>query len=244
MSEPINKPEDEEMDVEFNDVDDQIVPDELPEQTQKQDDQKPQQSQSQTAETKIDTGDSAKPQNDATSSTAHPTGTANGTPPASVIPELPDLTRKDKSLKEVLDLMDGDFAPIIPDAVTDYYLAKNGFETSDIKIKRLLALATQKFISDIAQDAYEYSRIRSASAVYNSSNPQVRAKLLLQGQQYANQQTLTGNANNNGEGDQQQSLQSHSNAGNQQGKIVLTMEDLSNALSEYGMNTSRPDFYR
>ena len=73
-------------------------------------------------------------------------------------------------------------------------------------------------------------------------NPQVRAKLLLQGQQYANQQTLTGNANNNGEGDQQQSLQSHSNAGNQQGKIVLTMEDLSNALSEYGMNTSRPDF--
>lgn len=244
MSEPINKPEDEEMDVEFNDVDDQIVPDELPEQTQKQDDQQPQQSQSQTAETKIDTGDSTKPQNDATSSTAHPTGTANGTPPASVIPELPDLTRKDKSLKEVLDLMDGDFAPIIPDAVTDYYLAKNGFETSDIKIKRLLALATQKFISDIAQDAYEYSRIRSASAVYNSSNPQVRAKLLLQGQQYANQQTLTGNANNNGEGDQQQSLQSHSNAGNQQGKIVLTMEDLSNALSEYGMNTSRPDFYR
>ena len=105
-----------------------------------------------------------------------------------------------------------------------------------------MALATQKFISDIAQDAYEYSRIRSASAVYNSSNPQVRAKLLLQGQQYANQQTLTGNANNNGEGDQQQSLQSHSNAGNQQGKIVLTMEDLSNALSEYGMNTSRPDF--
>ena len=124
MSEPINKPEDEEMDVEFNDVDDQIVPDELPEQTQKQDDQQPQQSQSQTAETKIDTDDSAKPQNDATSSTAHPTGTANGTPPASVIPELPDLTRKDKSLKEVLDLMDGDFAPIIPDAVTDYYLAK------------------------------------------------------------------------------------------------------------------------
>lgn len=244
MSEPINKPEDEEMDVEFNDVDDQIVPDELPEQAQKQDDQQPQQSESQTAETKMDTDDSAKPQNDATSSTAHPTGTANGTPPASVIPELPDLTRKDKTLKEVLDLMDGDFAPIIPDAVTDYYLAKNGFETSDIKIKRLLALATQKFISDIAQDAYEYSRIRSASAVYNSSNPQVRAKLLLQGQQYANQQTLTGNANNNGEGDQQQSLQSHSNAGNQQGKIVLTMEDLSNALSEYGMNTSRPDFYR
>lgn len=165
------------------------------------------------------------------------------------IPDLPELTRKDKTLKEVLDLMEGDFAPIIPDAVTDYYLAKNGFETSDVKIKRLLALATQKFISDIAQDAFEYSRIRSSSSVYNSSNPQVRAKQLLQGQQFANQQSITGaNGGGNsidGQGDQQQPQQhSTSNSGNQQGKIVLTMEDLSSALSEYGVNTSRPDFYR
>ena len=79
MSEPINKPEDEEMDVEFNDVDDQIVPDELPEQTQKQDDQQPQQSQSQTAEQRSTLMIAQNPQNDATSSTAHPTGTANGT---------------------------------------------------------------------------------------------------------------------------------------------------------------------
>mgnify|MGYP002378715484 CR=1 FL=1 len=164
--------------------------------------------------------------------------------------DIPDLTRKDKTLAEVLDLMDGDFAPIIPDAVTDYYLNKNGFETTDIKIKRLLALATQKFISDIAQDAYEYSRIRSSSAVYNSSNPQVRAKQLLQGQQFANQQSLTGAGSgavvDGNVEDQQQQQPSHSgsNAGNQQGKIVLTMEDLSNALSEYGLNTERAEFYR
>lgn len=163
----------------------------------------------------------------------------------SALPDFPELTRKDKTLKEVLDMMDSEFAPIIPDAVTDYYLAKNGFESSDIKIKRLLALATQKFVLDIAQDAYEYSRIRSASSVYNSSNPQVRAKQLLQGQQYANQQLITGAGSNaaNG-GDQQQPSHNSSNAGNQQGKIVLTMEDLSNALKEYGLNTSRPEFYR
>lgn len=159
------------------------------------------------------------------------------------ITDLPELAKKDKSLKELLDLMDGDFAPIIPDAVTDYYLAKNGFESSDVKIKRLLALATQKFILDVAQDAYEYSRIRNSSAVYNSSNPQLRAKQLLQGQQYANQQQITGASNPNLDGDLPQQPSS-SNAGNQQGKIVLTMEDLSSALSEYGLNTSRPDFYR
>lgn len=171
-------------------------------------------------------------------------------PPASsstiAIPDLPELTRKDKTLEEVLDMMDGEFAPIIPDAVTDYYLAKNGFETLDVKIKRLLALATQKFILDLTQDAYEYLRIRNSSAVYNSLNPQVRAKLLLQGQQYANQQLMGAPAAAGAEGQEQLQgpLHSSSNAGNQQGKIVLTMDDLSSALSEYGINTARPDFYR
>ncbi|GEQ67984.1 hypothetical protein JCM33374_g1650 [Metschnikowia sp. JCM 33374] len=164
---------------------------------------------------------------------------ASGTGPG----EIPELSKKDKTLQEMLELMDGDFAPIIPDAVTDYYLSKNGFETADVRVKRLLALATQKFVSDIAQDAYEFSRIRSSSAVYNSANPQLRAKQLLQGQQFANQQSSGAGGNADGTGEQQ--TQSYaSNAGNQQGKIVLTMEDLSNALSEYGVNTSRPDFYR
>ncbi|QBM88512.1 transcription initiation factor TFIID subunit 10 [Metschnikowia aff. pulcherrima] len=153
--------------------------------------------------------------------------------------EIPELAKKDKTLEEMLELVAGDFAPIIPDAVTDYYLAKSGFETADVRVKRILALATQKFVSDIAQDAYEFSRIRSSLAVYNSANPQLRAKQLLQGQQFANQQ----GAGTNVEGEQQTQLYT-SNAGNQQGKIVLTMEDLSNALSEYGVNTSRPDFYR
>ncbi|OBA23215.1 transcription initiation factor IID, TAF10 subunit [Metschnikowia bicuspidata var. bicuspidata NRRL YB-4993] len=180
--------------------------------------------------------------------------TANGQDPAQAklgvaaaagIPtgDLPELAKKDKTLQEMLELVAGDFAPIIPDAVTDYYLSKNGFESADVRVKRILALATQKFISDIAQDAYEFSRIRSSSAVYNSANPQLRAKQLLQGQQFANQQSTGANGNSEGTGEPQTQLYA-SNAGNQQGKIVLTMEDLSNALSEYGVNTSRPDFYR
>lgn len=169
---------------------------------------------------------------------------ANNEPNTSTsLHDLPNIARKDKSLQEMLELMDKDFLPIIPDAVTDYYLARNGFETADVRVKRLLALATQKFISDIAQDAYEYSRIRSSSAVYNSSNPQVRAKQLLQGQQFANQlSTGTGTGVDNAT--EQLQPQLHFNAGHQQGKIVLTMEDLSNALSEYGVNAAKPDFYR
>jgi transcription initiation factor TFIID subunit 10 len=90
--------------------------------------------------------------------------------------------------------------------------------------KRILALATQKFISDIATDSYEYSRIRSSSTVYNSANPQTRARALVAGA--AGQQTTT------------------SNSGNSSKKVVLTMDDLGSALAEYGLNVSRPDFYR
>lgn len=173
--------------------------------------------------------------------------------PVSGMPELPELTRKDKTLKEVLDLLEGDFAPIIPDTVTDYYLAKNGFSTADTKIKRILALAAQKFVLDIAQDAYEYSRIRSALSVYNSANPQVRAKQLLQNQQFANQQQMTGaggpagSADGLGEGGGSGGGgggAASGGPGGSQGKIVLTMEDLNSALAEYGVNTLRPDFYR
>lgn len=146
-------------------------------------------------------------------------------PQMPAMPVLPQLQRKDKSLKEFLNSMD-EYAPIIPDAVTDYYLAKAGFETSDRRIKRLLALATQKFVSDLASDAYQYSRIRSASSVSSSSNPQARARAL-----------MAANAN---PGQGTGSTVPSSN----QGKLVLTMEDLGNALSEYGLNIKRPDFYR
>jgi transcription initiation factor TFIID subunit 10 len=139
--------------------------------------------------------------------------------PPGPIPPRP--TRKERSLKEFLNSMD-EYSPIIPDAVTDYYLAKAGFETSDGRIKKLLALATQKFISDVAADAYQHSRIRSSSSLSSSSNPHARARALAAGAP----------------------TQPGSSAAASQGKIVLTTEDLSSALVEYGLNIRRPDFYR
>ncbi|SCV05351.1 LANO_0H05578g1_1 [Lachancea nothofagi CBS 11611] len=142
--------------------------------------------------------------------------------------EIPEFTRKDKTLNEILDMME-DNPPIIPDAVIDYYLTRNGFDCADVRVKRLLALATQKFVSDIATDAYEYSRIRSAITVHNSNNGQARARQLILGQQQPGQLT------------QQQQQQNEKTKAN---KVVLTVNDLSSAVSEYGLNVSRPDFYR
>ncbi|KAG7877357.1 hypothetical protein KL938_004113 [Ogataea parapolymorpha] len=167
-----------------------------------------------------------------------------------ILPQFPDLTRSDKTLEEVLQMMDDEeFTPIIPDSVTDYYLAKNGFQTSNVKIKRLLALATQKFVSDIATDAYEYSRIRSNTAVYNSSNPHVRARALMMAtSNMANapdesvENGVQGASGSAGEGQSSTALSGGNQQHNQ--KVTLTIDDLSSALDEYGLNINRPQFYR
>ncbi|KAK9454792.1 transcription initiation factor TFIID 23-30kDa subunit-domain-containing protein [Dipodascopsis uninucleata] len=158
---------------------------------------------------------------------------------ASLAPSLA-AARRDKSLKEFLEMMD-DFAPIIPDAVTDYYLMKSGFESSDVRIKRLLALATQKFVSDIATDAYQYSRIRSAWSA-NSSSANASATLPAQGGQFRGG---TGAGRVGVGGGIGGGLGATGGSGQGSGgKVVLTMEDLASALAEYGVNIHRPEFYR
>ncbi|EIW58627.1 transcription initiation factor IID TAF10 subunit [Trametes versicolor FP-101664 SS1] len=72
-------------------------------------------------------------------------------------------TRKDKTLAEFLLMLD-DYEPLIPNEVTEYYLQRVGFECDDVRLKRLLSLAAQKFVSDIAADAYQHARIRSNAA--------------------------------------------------------------------------------
>ena len=83
-------------------------------------------------------------------------------------PRIPQ--KKDASLRSFLSKMD-DYTPLIPDAVTDYYLTLAGLPPppeTDRRLARLLALATQKFVADIAADAYQYSRIRSTNTTSNN----------------------------------------------------------------------------
>lgn len=78
--------------------------------------------------------------------------------------------------------------------------------------KRLLALCTQKFISDLATDAYQFSKIRSSSSTSTAQAPQMGARV--------------------------------GRPGKDKGRSVLTLEDLSAALGDGGVNVKRPEFYR
>jgi len=88
----------------------------------------------------------------------------------------------------------------IPDSVTSYYLNSAGFETTDPRIVRLVSLAAQKFIADVANDALQHCKMRMSS---QAAKKQAR--------------------------DKQQ--------------LTLTMEDLTPALAEYGINVTKPQYY-
>ncbi|TFK32801.1 transcription initiation factor TFIID 23-30kDa subunit-domain-containing protein [Crucibulum laeve] len=117
--------------------------------------------------------------------------------------------RKDRTLAEFMLMLD-EYEPLIPNEVTDYYLQRVGFECEDIRLKRLLSLAAQKFVSDIAADAYQHARIRT-----NAAGGRARVNQPLTGPGSAKDKTRT----------------------------TLTMDDLSSALAEYGINSRKPEYY-
>ena len=64
-----------------------------------------------------------------------------------------------------------DYTPTIPDAVVKHYLSSSGFDTSDPRVLRLVSLATQKFVSDVANDALQHCKMRNAGqAIKNNKS--------------------------------------------------------------------------
>ncbi|MDI1486644.1 MAG: hypothetical protein OHK93_005876 [Ramalina farinacea] len=183
-----------------------------------------------------------------------PSEEGEGDEPAT-LPEPREPTKKDISLRDFVAKMD-DYAPIIPDALTSHHLLLSGLDpsTTPLPLQRLLALATQKFIADVAADAYQYSRMRSAAssatATATTTGPDASAGAggaggaggkkddagKAGGAKGGNQHVLGVQRAGYGGGG---GGQTHG-----QGKAVLTMEDLGCAVGEYGVNVRRGEFYR
>eukprot|EP00035_Acanthoeca_spectabilis_P039450 m.62265 g.62265 ORF g.62265 m.62265 type:complete len:152 (-) comp9607_c0_seq1:1360-1815(-) len=52
--------------------------------------------------------------------------------------------------------------PTIPIAAVHFYLMKNGFNTTDERVIKMVAMATQKFVADVATDALQHCKQRQA----------------------------------------------------------------------------------
>ncbi|XWS72795.1 hypothetical protein CRYUN_Cryun02cG0071400 [Craigia yunnanensis] len=58
-----------------------------------------------------------------------------------------------------------DYTPTIPDELVEHYLAKSGFQCPDVPLIRLVAVATQKFVAEVASDALQHCKARQATVV-------------------------------------------------------------------------------
>jgi len=179
------------------------------------------------------------------------TTTNNTTLPPTTEPRIPQ--KKDASLREFLGKMD-DYAPIIPDAVTDYYLSLAGLPPppqTDRRLARLMALATQKFIADIAADAYQYSRIRSTNTTSNNPLTGLGGAAGFGATMGAGEGGEGGGGAKGKKGDGKAAPLGGpragfggGGAGAGQGRTVLTMEDLGMGVGDDGVNVRRGEFYR
>jgi len=187
----------------------------------------------------------------------HPMNESNpsDTQSAGTVGETRIPAKKDVTLKEFISKMD-EHAPIIPDAVTNYYFTLAGLPPppeTPLPLARLLSLATQKFVADIAADAYQYARIRAAT----SSGPIAGMPgMPAPGGGPPGQGGAGGAPGAAGAAGGKDDKGKHNNLGGPRsgfgivgqssstGRTVLTMEDLGMAVGEYGVNVKRGEFYR
>ncbi|KAF3446143.1 hypothetical protein FNV43_RR11322 [Rhamnella rubrinervis] len=107
----------------------------------------------------------------------------------------------DAALSEFLaSLMD--YTPTIPDELVEHYLGKSGFQCPDVRLIRLVAVATQKFVAEVANDALQQCKARQASIIKDKRDKQQKDK-----------------------------------------RLILTMEDLSKALHEHGVNVKHQEYF-
>ncbi|KAI4200500.1 MAG: hypothetical protein LQ350_003870 [Teloschistes chrysophthalmus] len=175
--------------------------------------------------------------------------------------------QKDITLQEFLAQMD-DYAPIIPEALTTHHLLLAGLPPpphTPPALSRLLALATQKFVADIAADAYQYSRMRAgttAAATSTTTAPGFPPNATAgdggagggAGGTGGGGAGGTGGGGGGGGGGKAGKAGAHvlgqpragfgGGGGGSGGRAVLTMEDLGCAVGEYGVSVRRGEFYR
>ncbi|XP_058736199.1 transcription initiation factor TFIID subunit 10 [Vicia villosa] len=107
----------------------------------------------------------------------------------------------DSSLSEFLASLI-DYTPTIPDELVEHYLAKSGFQCPDVRLTRLVAVATQKFVAEVAGDALQHCKARQAQIPKDKRDRQQKER-----------------------------------------RLVMTMEDLSKALREYGVNIRHQEYF-
>jgi len=117
-----------------------------------------------------------------------------------------DLSIDDLSEKELAKLFGelDEFAPTIPDALTQHHLKISGVRDADVRVTRLVSLAAQKIISQIVTDAricaQQRLEMQAKDKRERGFDPKDR-------------------------------------------RVVMTLEDLMAALTDYGLGIRKPAYF-
>lgn len=96
-----------------------------------------------------------------TANSATTTSTVTRTTASGGTPAIQDDRTQGQILSDFLHQLE-DYTPTIPDAVSAYFCQTAGFEASDPRIVRLISIAAQKFVSDVANDALQHCKTRTS----------------------------------------------------------------------------------
>ena len=80
-----------------------------------------------------------------------------------VVPPAPgQAALSDDSFRAFYESLD-EFLPTIPDGLTEHYLQRCGFAKPDERLVRLISLAAQQFVADVAVDAHACVPLRACA---------------------------------------------------------------------------------
>ncbi|OMO86486.1 Transcription initiation factor TFIID, 23-30kDa subunit [Corchorus olitorius] len=86
--------------------------------------------------------------------------------------------REDAALSDMLATL-MDYTPTIPDELVEHCFAKSGSQCPDARLIRLVAIATQKFVADVASDALQHCKATQAAVVKDKREKQQNDKRLI-----------------------------------------------------------------
>ena len=134
----------------------------------------------------------------------------------------------------------------MPDSVIAHYMKKTGFIVNDPKLVKVVSIASQKFISEIVNDVMQHHKLKSKTSGGG------QAATSSSGTNVAGSANLAGTGSGSNQSSQQQQASTSTQANSNKAKSVstvstvgltLTLEDLSQVLTEYGINVKKPYYF-